>query len=371
MPRAFAIYIAPSLVIQAVMIGGGFATGRELVEFFLAMGAPSAFLAMGLTTLLFSACATVSFVLAHHHRAYDYSAFCKVFLGPLRFLFEAGYIAGLLLGLAVVSAAAGELLFNLAGWPHWTGAALYMSAVGGIVFFGNSALERFASVWAIVFYTVYGALLALTLYKFSGALPAAFAAPLAPLKDIAWNGLNYAAYNIPLIAILIFIARKMTSRRQAIISGLLCGPVVMAPAAAFLLAMTPFTGDVADAPLPILTVLDRIGWTSFSLISQLVVLGALLTTGAGLAHGLNERLANAAMARFGRAPRIFRPILSVSLMVGAAYLAVSIGLIDLIARGYRYAALFYIFILIIPLLTVGAWRAFGAERIKGVKARTR
>lgn len=362
MTRAFATYIAPSLVIQAVMIGGGFATGRELVEFFLAMGAPAAFLAMGLTTLLFSACATVAFVLASQHRTYDYNAFCRLFLGPLRFLFEVGYVAGLMLGLAIVSAAAGELLFTLAGAPHWLGAGLYMLIVGSIVYFGNTALERFASIWAIVFYAVYGSLLALTLYKFSGASLVAFSEPLAPAQTIAWNGLSYAAYNIPLIAILVFIARNFKTRRQAIVSGLLCGPVVMAPAAAFLLAMTPFAVDVLDAPLPILTVLDNIGWASFSLVSQIVVLGALLTTGAGLVHGLNERLANTAIARFGGAPRLFRPIVAVSLMIAATYLAVSIGLIDLIARGYRYAALFYIVVLIVPLLTVGAWRAFGKGR---------
>jgi uncharacterized membrane protein YkvI len=31
-------YIVPGLVIQAVLVGGGYATGRELVEFFISKG---------------------------------------------------------------------------------------------------------------------------------------------------------------------------------------------------------------------------------------------------------------------------------------------------------------------------------------------
>lgn len=61
-------YIVPGLVIQAVLVGGGYATGRELVEFFISKGPATALLAMALTALLFSAGAMISFELARLYR---------------------------------------------------------------------------------------------------------------------------------------------------------------------------------------------------------------------------------------------------------------------------------------------------------------
>jgi uncharacterized membrane protein YkvI len=57
-------YIVPGLGIQAVLVGGGYATGRELVEFFISQGPATALLGMALTALLFSAGSMISFELA-------------------------------------------------------------------------------------------------------------------------------------------------------------------------------------------------------------------------------------------------------------------------------------------------------------------
>jgi hypothetical protein len=86
-------YIVPGLVIQAVLVGGGYATGRELVEFFISRGPATALLGMVLTALLFSAVAMISFELARQYRAYDYRSFCRVFLGRFWVLFV-GVVGG-------------------------------------------------------------------------------------------------------------------------------------------------------------------------------------------------------------------------------------------------------------------------------------
>src|SRR5476651_1943288 len=135
-------YIVPGLVIQAVLVGGGYATGRELVEFFISKGPATALLAMALTALLFSAGAMISFELARLYRAFDYRSFCRVYLGRFWVLFEIGYYALLVLVLSVVSAAAGKLLAQMFGSAEVMNSVLFMAAVAFVVFFGNSFIEK-------------------------------------------------------------------------------------------------------------------------------------------------------------------------------------------------------------------------------------
>ena len=45
--QIFRRILMPGLILQSVMIGGGYATGREIVEFFLVLGPTGGLLAMG------------------------------------------------------------------------------------------------------------------------------------------------------------------------------------------------------------------------------------------------------------------------------------------------------------------------------------
>jgi uncharacterized membrane protein YkvI len=349
-------YVVPSLVIQAVLVGGGYATGRELVEFFLSLGPLSGLAGMLLTALIFSMCSMISFELARRYRTFDYGSFTGLFLGRFRFLFEISYLAGLMLALAVVSAAAGELLLASLGWSRWFSLMLFMAVVAGLVFFGNTVIERVISAWSVVFYLTYAALFLVVLTRFGDAMVAGIAAePFHPGATL-WSGLSYAAYNIPILPVLIFVARNFQSRREALISGALAGPLILLPGFAFLLALSAFYPTITTSTLPIQAVLQHIGSPLLSGAIQLVILGALVKTGAGLLHGFNERLARHAADRTRALPNVLRPLVALTLMLVAVIAAAEIGLVDLIGKGYRYSALIHLFVLVIPLLTIGLWR---------------
>jgi len=49
--QIFRRILMPGLILQSVMIGGGYATGREIVEFFLVLGPIGGLLAMGVATV--------------------------------------------------------------------------------------------------------------------------------------------------------------------------------------------------------------------------------------------------------------------------------------------------------------------------------
>ena len=61
MNSRFTRWLLPGLVFQSVIIGGGYATGRELVEFFLSYGPRHGFTGLLIATLAFSVIAVLFF----------------------------------------------------------------------------------------------------------------------------------------------------------------------------------------------------------------------------------------------------------------------------------------------------------------------
>ena len=88
----FQRYLLPGFAFKAVVIGGGYATGRELAEFFLPSGAWGGLAAMALSMAVFSLCCIVTFLFARRFGARDYVTFFKQLLGPGWVLFEGAYI---------------------------------------------------------------------------------------------------------------------------------------------------------------------------------------------------------------------------------------------------------------------------------------
>jgi uncharacterized membrane protein YkvI len=120
-PSRFQRYLLPGLAFKALVIGGGYATGREVAEFFLPAGPWGGLAAIALATVLFSAgCALTVPV-----RAGDaqprlpelLQGAARARLGRL----GGTYILFVILILAVYGAAAGEIgvaLFACRPWRH-------------------------------------------------------------------------------------------------------------------------------------------------------------------------------------------------------------------------------------------------------------
>ena len=79
--KFFNTYLLPGFVFQSITIGGGYGTGRELVEFFMTQGPLGGLFGMFLSMLIWSLVLAVSFELARKSRSYDYRTFIKSLLG--------------------------------------------------------------------------------------------------------------------------------------------------------------------------------------------------------------------------------------------------------------------------------------------------
>lgn len=73
---AFGRYILPGIILQSVLIGGGFATGREIVEYGAKFGALGWLGGIGIF-IGFTVMAILSFELTRMFQAYDYRSLLK------------------------------------------------------------------------------------------------------------------------------------------------------------------------------------------------------------------------------------------------------------------------------------------------------
>lgn len=353
--------LLPGFALKGVIIGGGYATGRELAEYFLANGVWGALLAMAVATALWSLVAALTFALAHQLRAYDYRAFVGGLLGRGAIAFELCYLAFSVLLLAVFGAAAGAVGTSLFAVPPVAGTLVLALAIAVIAGVGERAVEAMFKYVSPLLYAVYVLFLVLALSRFGARIDAAFAAgSVEPGWPVA--GATYGIYNIVAAVMVLPVLRHLGSRRQALVAGAIAGPLAMLPALAFTIAMIGFYPAILGETLPSDYLLQRIGSPAFRFAFQLMVFAALLESGVGVVHALNERAVGlrAASGRSGEAPRWFRPALTVAVLAACMFLANRIGLVDLIASGYRLMALVFLFTFVVPLLTIGVVRLRGA-----------
>jgi uncharacterized membrane protein YkvI len=364
-PSWFKRFLLPGLGVKAVVIGGGYATGRELAEFFLSNGPWGWLYAILFATVLFSAFCALTFVAARRFGAYDYRTFFKRILGPAWPLFELSYLLFVVLILAVYGAAAGAIGRAVFGAPEWAGTLALMAGIAGVVAFGNKAVERLFRDVSYYLYAIYGIFIFLALWRFGARVPGAFAGH-PETTGWALSGLTYFGYNIVGAVVILPVLRHLTSDRDAVASGVIAGPLTMVPALLFFVPMAAFYPDIQSATLPSDYLLQRIGIPAFHLLFQAMIFSALLESGTSSVHAINERINHAWVARRG-VPLSHRTRLAIALLVlvGCMVLASRFGLVALIASGYRALAYVLLATFILPLVTVGVWQLTRTAPVAG------
>ena len=353
----FQRFLLPGFALKAVIIGGGYATGRELAEYFVPSGPWGGLAAMLLATLIWSVVAALTFALARKLGAYDYRSFFKGLLGPAWVAFEVAYIIFVVLILAVFGAAAGAIGAATFGWPEALGSVLLAVSIVAVVAWGTGAVEQMFKYVSFLLYAVYGLFLVLALASFGGLIGQGFANAPPPSGNWMAGGLTYASYNIVGAVVILPVLRHLTSQRDAVVAGLIAGPLSMLPAILFFVAMMAFYPAIGSETLPSDFLLRQMTVPGFHVLFQVMIFAALLESGAGSVHAINERISGAIESR-GR-PALTpgaRALIGAVILAGCMFVAGRIGLIDLIASGYRFLAWLFLAVFVVPLLTIGTWR---------------
>lgn len=347
-------YLLPGLIFQSVIVGGGYATGRELVEFFMPSGALGGILGLLIAGLAFAVITGVAYEFARLTGAHDYRTFCRHLLGPGWVLYEIAYLALVILVLAVVGSAAGELVADGLGVPASTGTIGMMMLVGLLTFYGSEVISRVLTFWSVLLYATYLILFMKTFTTF-GDLIAGALYDTGVGEGWVLGGLRYAGYNIILPAVL-FCMPLLRTRQQSLGAGAITGVIAIVPALLFYVAMLSHYPEIAQEPVPILFLMAQLDTNLLGALFQLVIFGTFVETGAGILHAINERVEVQIQENGYEFPRWARPSIAGALLLCSIYGATNIGIVDLIARGYGFLSWVFIIVLVVPLLTIGFWR---------------
>ncbi len=357
MRRIYSRYILPGLVFQSIIIGGGYGTGREIVEFFLSKGPVAGLLGILIAMSIWSIIMAIGFEFARQEKLYDYRRFVKALLGRGWILFEVLYIASVILTAAVVGSASGELLFEMFALPKLTGTLIMVVIVGYLVFKGSSLIEKALSIWSLTLYLAYLILIIVAFSRFGESI-------LQHIgeynSDASWlkGGFQYAAYNLAALPAILFVCRHFERRKEAVIAGLLAGPLAMIPAIFVFIAMLSQYPEILSEAIPANYLIGQFDWPVFQLLFQIILFGTFIETGTGMIHGFNERIAGVYKERGTSMPAYLRLVIGLVILVLAVFIADLFGLIQLISNGYGYITWAFWIVFLIPLLVIGSWKIY-------------
>lgn len=351
----FQCYLLPGFVFQSVIIGGGYGTGREIAEFFIGHGPVGGLLGMVVAALGWSVVLAIAFEFVRRTKSYNYRSFFRALLGPFWRLFEVIYLLIAVLVLAVLGSAAGEMLLAEAGMPPVVGAIVLLTAVGAMSYFGSTLIANVLSLWSVLLYVVYAIFLIFVLSKFGGEIGRALSTGEV---SGAWyiDGLRYSAYNLNALAAVLFVLPRLETRRQSLIAGGLAGVIGIIPGVFVFVAMLAQYPDIADAAVPVTTLLQGLNVIWLFVVFQLVLFGTFIETGTGIVHAFNERIAGAYREKGRELPHWARLAIAVGALGSAVFLADRVGITSLVAQGYGVLSYAFVAIVVVPLLTIGVAR---------------
>lgn len=352
--------LIPGAVLQSVMIGGGYGTGREVVEYFTRFGAGPGLLGLAVAGAGIAVVFALSLELARRAGAYDYRTFFKALLGRFWVSYEVLLLLLVMLVLGVISAASqGMLLRLLPGLSPGLSTLLFVLATVGLILFGRSWITRLLTFWSFVLYAAFAALLGMVWVRFGEGLGTAFSTP-GDSEGWALSALRYVGYNVTAVPVVLFAARALRSQRDTAIAGALGGVLAILPAVALHLCFLALGPTVYDGvALPLFSVLDVLAAPLLTLFLSVVLLGTFLETALGDLQGLLERMDRWREERHG-AP--FSPwghgAMALLLLAVAAVLG-RLGVVALIGEGYGTLAWGFILVYILPVLLWGfrRWRS--------------
>lgn len=370
----FGRLVLPALVLQSVLIGGGYSTGREIVTYGAKYGA-AGWISVVAIWVGFTLMAVLSFEIARLFEAYDYKNLIKQLIWKGWPLFDLLFLVMAVLVIAIMASAAGNILEQTVGIPYLVGISLVIGFVAILTYFGASLIEEFKTFGSLVLYFGYIVFGLVVLSQVWGDVTATFAVgdtsyvTDASLATSFRSGILYVGYNLVVFPAVFFVLYRQESRRDTIASGVIAGVLMTLPFLLTYLALMGFypSKSVMSAEVPWLPMLRKTGQHWIILLFGLVVGWTLVETSVGLIHALidriDENIQDVTMGPLDQKEGLTRlqsGVLGGGILFGALLLS-RVGIITLVAQGYTIMAYLFIGLFAVPLLTVGVYRILNPD----------
>lgn len=357
-------YLLPGIILQSVLMGGGYATGREIIEYGGKFGAYG-WISGLFTFATFAIIAILTFELARIYRIYDYKSILKQIVGKAWPIYDVLYVILLFLIISVMASATGEILQQTIGLDYMVGVVILILVVAFLNFFGSAFIAKFETYGTIALYAAYIIFTIMVITTKKTEIATVFAAqntsftPNASIGLAVWTGIIYATYNLSAIPAGLFTLRAQTKRKEAVVSAIIGAFLMTVPWFLTYFAVLGFYPDetILGASVPWLVMLQSVSGSVLPVLVFGIVAGwTLIETATGMIHALLERCDQAMLDadKPALSPKM-RGLITAGILI-MAILFSKIGIIDLIGKGYSMISYGFMIIYLLPLLTVGLYK---------------
>lgn len=361
-------YLSPGFVLMSVMIGGGFATGREIVQYGGQYGSRGWI--VGLTiALTFSVLCVISFEIARKFKVYDYRSHLKVYAGPLAYVYDVIFFVSSLLVMSVMASATGDILQETMNFPYYAGVVIIIVISALLSFFGQKLIEKFAVAGAVALYIGYIIFAILAIIGRTDNIGRVFAegdtsyvSGNLGVFSLIWVGILYVGYNVQPLTTAFFTCERFKNRKEAMISGFISGFIIIIPWVLTYLALMAYYPDetVFGAGVPWLIMMRNVN-PVIVIIFGIIAGWTLVATTVGVMNAMTSRIDK--QLEENKKPPLkarTRTLITTAYLVGAVLMS-RFGIIALVDKGYTAMAVGMVVSFILPLITVGTYKAFLAK----------
>jgi uncharacterized membrane protein YkvI len=353
------VFLIPSSVYLSVVFGGAYGSGREVVEFISRHGPLGGFISILTIVLIYVFCLFMCFELARKFKTFEYRHFFQLLLGRGWILYEILIIVGLIVTLAICSSSVGAIVHSHFHVPIMTGGLGLLFIIVFLNYFGREVIEKSMMISVSCLLLVLGIASAISIAEHYTDIIDVFTLSTTEVVDAFNGGRVYALTPAGFIPIILYCCRDLQSRKESFVAAVAAALVAVIPGIMLHLSFMANYPEIIDQTLPAYWMIENIGSSLLMYAYLVVVIILIAQTGVGLLHGVLERI-DVWMLEIRQ--RRLTPVGHASVAACAVLLSsilATLGLVELIIKGFTFFAWAFVFVFIIPLLTVGAskiWR---------------
>lgn len=298
---------------MGLIIGAGFASGQELLVYFIAFGVPGIWAALG-AALLFALSGYVVMQLGSYFQAKEHSAVFDEVSHPIisRMLDVFTIMVLFTMGFVMI-AGAGANFHQQYGLPTWVGSIVL---VGLIIFAGMLDVDKVTTVIGLITPFILVFIVLASVHAFThttasiSALEPLAMQQLAPaIPSLTLSAINYVTMSMALaISMALVMGGNLLNTRVAGIGGLLGGGIFGVILMLAVLAIFARIDKVHDAPMPMLELVNQIHPVA-GVAMAIIIYGMIFNTAIGLYYALAKRVTSSR-------PALFLPAISIFAFIG-------------------------------------------------------
>ncbi len=337
-------------------VGGGFATGNQVISYFVQYGVTGIIwplLSMGLL-------AFIMYVVARFARLRGLTnykdTFCELYPNPkMEILFEIFYVVIILAAVAAAVSGAAELLEKYFALPRLLSRGIVIAMLVLLSIFGIKLIMAVSSFLSAAILVIVAVMFVVGLANAPQSIGEAVAA--TPVNNAAYAFFRgvpvYAAFQCVSIPSFIAASTTVTNnkgvKKSAILGGLMNG-LALAASACMLLTWFPMIDAAGERGLPNLFVCNQIGWSWLTAVYSVLLFCAFVSTSVTLVYSMIDRFQGKLPTSV---PEKGRKVIVGVIVIALCFAVSLLGLSTIISKVYGYCGYYGIVVIIIPVLVWG------------------